>query len=124
MTIPVDAIDTGVADLDKDLKGPNFFDLAQFPTATFKSTKVEKTGADTLAVTGDFTLHGVTRPVTLAVKVLKVGEHPMKKTPMLGFDATATVKRSDFGITKFTPMVSDDIELHIAVEAAQAAAKS
>ena len=119
VTIPIEALSTGVPELDKDLKSPGFFDAAQFPTATFKSTKVEKTGADTLSVTGDLTLHGVALPATLAVKVLKVGEHPMRKTPMVGFDATTTVKRSAFGIEKVAPMVSDDIDIHIAVEAAQ-----
>ena len=119
VTIPLEAIDTGVPDLDKDLKGPGYFDAAQFQSATFRSTRVEKTGADALSVTGDLSLHGVTRPVTLAVKVMKVGEHPMKKVPMLGFDATATIKRSDFGVDRMVPAVGDEIELHIAVEASQ-----
>ena len=119
VTIPIEALETGVPDLDKDLKSEGFFNAAQFPTATFKSTKVEKTGADALAVTGDLSLHGVTKPVTLSARLLKSGEHPMKKIPMLGFDATATIKRSDFGIERLTPAVSDEIELHIAVEASQ-----
>jgi polyisoprenoid-binding protein YceI len=123
VTIPIEALDTGVPDLDKDLKSPNFFDAAQFSDATFKSTKVEKTGADTLNVSGDLTIHGVTRPVTLAVKVMKSGEHPMKKVPALGFDATTTIKRSDFGVNKLVPMVSDEIDIHIAVEAQQPKAK-
>ena len=122
-TIPLEALDTGVPDLDKDLKSPGFFDVAQFQAATFRSTRVEKTGPDALSVTGDLNLHGVTKPVTLAVKVLKVGEHPMKKVPMLGFDATATIKRSDFGIDRLVPAVSDEIELHVAVEASQPAPK-
>jgi polyisoprenoid-binding protein YceI len=124
VAIPVDALSTGVPELDKDLKGPNFFDQAQFPNITFKSTRVEKAGGDALTVTGDLTLHGVTRPVTLAVKLLKSGEHPMKKVPMLGFDATATLKRSEFGIERLTPMVSDDVDIHIAIEATQPAAKT
>jgi polyisoprenoid-binding protein YceI len=123
VTIPIDALSTGVPELDQDLKGANFFDQAQFPTITFKSTRVEKAGSDGLTVTGDLTLHGVTKPVTLAVKLLKSGEHPMKKVPMLGFDATASLKRSEFGIERLTPMVSDDVDIHIAIEATQPAAK-
>jgi len=123
VTIPIDALSTGVPELDQDLKGVNFFDQAKFPNMTFKSTRVEKAGSEALTVTGDLTLHGVTRPVTLAVKVLKAGEHPMKKVPMLGFDATATLKRSEFGIDKFTPAVSDEVDIRIAIEATQPAAK-
>jgi len=123
VTIPIDALSTGVPELDQDLKGASFFDQAQFPNITFKSTRVEKAGSDGLTVTGDLTLHGVTKPVTLAVKLLKSGEHPMKKVPMLGFDATASLKRSEFGIERLTPMVSDDVDIHIAIEATQPAAK-
>ncbi len=119
VSIPLEALDTGVPDLDKDLKSPNFFDAAQFPSVTFNSTKVEKTGADSFSVSGDLTIHGVTKAATLAVKLLKSGEHPMKKVPALGFDATTTVKRSDFGVDKLAPLVSDEIEIHIALEAQQ-----
>ena len=85
-------------------------------------TRVDITGPNTARITGDFTFHGVTKPVTLDVTVNNVGEHPMRKAPAAGFDATATVKRSDFGISKYIPGVSDDIKIHITTEAIDAKA--
>jgi polyisoprenoid-binding protein YceI len=117
VTIPIENISTGVPDLDEHLKSPDFFDAAKFPNITFKSTKVEKTGADTLKVDGDVTFHGVTKPGSLSVKILKAGEHPMKKVPALGFEITTTIKRSDFGVNKYVPNVSDDIPVRIGMEA-------
>jgi polyisoprenoid-binding protein YceI len=117
VTIPVDSIDTGVAKLDAHLKSPDFFDAAKYPVATFKSTRVERSGEHGLKVTGDLTLHGVTKPVVLDVVVNKIGPHPMAGRPAAGFDATATIKRSDFGISNYVPKVSDEIELSISTEA-------
>jgi len=123
VTIPLDSVNSNVAKLNEHLDSPDFFDAAKYPNATFKSTKVEK-GAipDQLKVTGDLSLHGVTKPVTLDVTVNNVGEHPIRKAPAAGFDATATVKRSDFGISKYIPGVSDDIKIHITTEAIDAKA--
>ena len=117
VTIPVDSIDTGVAKLDAHLKSPDFFDAAKFPMATFKSTRVERAGEHGLKVTGDLTLHGVTKPVVLDVVVNKIGPHPMAGRAAAGFDATATIKRSDFGISNYVPNVSDEIELSVSTEA-------
>ena len=123
VTIPLDSINSDVSKLDAHLESPDFFDAAKFPTATFKSTKVEKGASDhQLKVTGDLSVHGETHPVTLDVTVNKVGVHPMRNAPTAGFDATATIKRSEFGITKYVPNVSDDIALHITVEAVEAKA--
>lgn len=123
VTIALDSVNTNVEKLDGHLQKDEFFDSAKFPTATFKSTKVEKgAGADKLKVTGDLTLHGVTKPIVLDVTINKVGEHPMRKAPAVGFDATGVVKRSEFGITKYVPMVSDDIKIHITSEAIDAKA--
>jgi len=123
VTIPLDSVNSNVAKLNEHLDSPDFFDAAKYPNATFKSTKVEKGATpDQLKVTGDLTLHGVTKPVTLDVTVNNVGEHPMRKAPAAGFDATATVKRSDFGISKYIPGVSDDIKIHITTEAIDAKA--
>ena len=117
VTIPVASLDTGVPALDEHLKSPDFFDAAQFPTATFKSTKVEAVGPKALKVSGDLTLHGVTKPVVLDVTINQVGPYPMGGRPAAGFDATTTLKRSDFGITQYVPNVSDDIALSITAEA-------
>lgn len=116
VTIAIDSIDTGVRALDDDLKSPAFFDAAKYPTATFKSTQVQRAGEHGLKVTGDLTLHGVTRPVVLHVVVNKVGMHPMRGTPAAGFDATTTIRRSDFGIAKYVPNVSDEIAISISTE--------
>jgi polyisoprenoid-binding protein YceI len=117
VTIPVDSIDTGVAKLDTHLKTDEFFDVARYPTATFKSTRVERSGEHGLKVTGDLTLHGVTKPLVLDVVINKVGQHPMAGRAAAGFDASATIKRSDFGISNYVPNVSDEITLSISTEA-------
>ena len=117
VTIPIDSIDTGVAKLDAHLKTDQFFDVAKYPTATFKSTRVERSGEHGLKVAGDLTLHGVTKPVVLDVTVNKVGQHPMAGRAAAGFDASATIKRSDFGISNYVPNVSDEIMLSISTEA-------
>jgi polyisoprenoid-binding protein YceI len=116
VSIDMNSIDTGVAKFDEHLKSADFFDTAKFPTATFKSTAVEKAGEGKLKVTGDLTLHGVTKPVVLAVTVNKIGEHPMAKKPAAGFNATTTVKRSDFGLGGYVPAVGDEVSISIASE--------
>lgn len=116
VTIPIDSIDTGVAKLDAHLKSPDFFDAARYPTATFKSTRVERAGEHGLKVSGDLTLHGVTKPVVLDVVVNKVGPHPMGGRAAAGFDARTTLKRSDFGISNYVPNVSDEITIAITTE--------
>ncbi|ESQ81705.1 hypothetical protein AEAC466_20640 [Asticcacaulis sp. AC466] len=116
VSFAIDGMNTGVPALDTHLKGPEFFDAAKYPTATFKSTKVEPTGADTAKVTGDLTIHGVTKPVTLTVKLNKKAPHPMMKKDDAGFSATGQIKRSDFGIGAYVPNVSDEIDLFIEAE--------
>jgi polyisoprenoid-binding protein YceI len=122
VTIPISSVDSHVAKLDEHLQSNEFFDAAQYPDATFKSTKVESAGKGKLKVIGDLTLHGVTKPVVLDVTINKVGEHPMRKAQAAGFDATTTIKRSEFGLTKYVPMVSDDIKVRITSEAIDAKA--
>ena len=126
VTLPLESLDTGVAKLDDELKGPNFLDAAMYPTITFKSTKVEKTGENRLNITGDLTVHGVTRPVTLDAKVNRIGifEIPgVIKAQAAGFDATTVIKRSDFGVTKYVPYVSDEIPVRITLDVKQAPTK-
>jgi len=123
VTIPLASVNSNVDKLNEHLGSPDFFDAAKFPDAVFKSTKVEKGASESeLKVTGDLTLHGVTKPVVLDVTINKVGEHPMRKAPAAGFDATTTLKRTEFGIGKYAPMVSDDIRIHITSEAIDAKA--
>ncbi len=116
VSFAIDGVNTGVAALDTHLKSADFFDAAKFPTATFKSTKVEPTSATTAKVTGDLTLHGVTKPVTLDVTLNQKGPNMMKKITA-GFTAKGTINRSDFGISTYVPAVSDQIDLYIEAEA-------
>lgn len=116
VSFAIDGVNTGVAALDTHLKSADFFDAARFPTATFKSTKVEPTSATTAKVTGDLTLHGVTKPVTLDVTLNQKAPNMMKKVTA-GFTAKGTINRSDFGISTYVPAVSDQIDLYIEAEA-------
>ena len=120
VTLPLANLDTHVSKLDEHLKKPDFLDADKFATITFKSTKVQAEGAGKYKVTGDLTVHGVTKPVVLDAKLNKSGEHPMLKVQAIGFDATATIKRSDFGVGAYVPNVSDEIKIHITTEGAVA----
>ena len=122
VTLPLEGLDTGVAKLDEELKGQDFLDTAKYPTITFTSTKVEKSGENGLKITGDLSLHGVTKSVTLDAKVNKIGifEIPgVIKAQAAGFDATTVIRRSDFGVTKYVPAVSDEISVRITLDAKQ-----
>lgn len=116
VSIPVTAIDTFVDKLDEHLKSGDFFDAGKFPNATFKSTSVAAAGTNKLTVTGDLTIKDITKPVTLDVTLNGAGEHPMLKKQAIGFSATGTIKRSDFGVGAYAPNVSDDVQLRITTE--------
>ena len=117
VTMPLSGLHTGVPKLDEHMKTPDFFDAAKFPDVTFKSTKVTKTGAETLDIAGDLTVHGVTKPVILHAHVNKIGENKMIGSQTAGFDAEATLKRSEFDMGKYVPMVSDEVKIHITLSA-------
>ena len=122
VVIPMSGLNSFVPKLDEHLRSADFFDAAQFPEARFSSTAVRDLGEGKLEVTGDLTLHGVTRPVVLAVTLNKAAPHPMGNTPTVGFDATTTLKRSEFGIGQYVPAVSDEVTLRITTEASAASA--
>jgi polyisoprenoid-binding protein YceI len=120
VTIPLTSMSTGVPGLNEDFQSSDFFDFAKFPAATFKSSKVEKGATPgTLKVVGDLNLHGITKPVALDVTINKVGTNPRNQVPTVGFEAIATLKRSDFGLGLYVPQVSDEVHLHITAEAAE-----
>lgn len=121
VTIQAASLHTGFADRDSDLQSENFFDVATYPTAGFVSTAVEQTGENTLAMTGDMTIHGTTLPVTFDVVVNKIDAHPMTSQRTLGFTATTTLSRSAFGVDMFTPFVGDEVAIRISGEAIRAA---
>jgi len=98
VAIDAGSIDTGVEQRDGHLKSPDFFDVAKYPTLTFRSTKVEAAGAGALRVTGDLTMHGVTRPVVLEVEYSGSAKDPWGGV-RAGFSARTTIDRKDFGLT-------------------------
>lgn len=109
------SIDTGNADRDKHLRGPDFFNAAEFPVLTFKSTKVEKKDDDDFEVTGDFTVRGVTKPATFEFDFGGTGKG-MKGEERFGGGAKFEVKRSDFGIDYLPQALSDEVKVIISVE--------
>lgn len=114
VTFAMDKMQTTVAALDTHLKQPEFFDTADHPTARFVSTAVVVKGM-TATITGNLTMKGVTKPVTLAARFVGAGLGPMDKKLNLGFAATGSIKRSDFGINYGIPFVSDKVDLVINV---------
>lgn len=122
VTLPLSGLDTFVPKLDEHLRSADFFDAAKYPDITFKSTMVHDMGGGKLMIMGDLTVHGVTRPVTLDATLNKASVHPMTKQPTVGFDATTTIKRSDFGVGAYVPMVGDEISIRITTEASAKAA--
>jgi polyisoprenoid-binding protein YceI len=114
VSVDVASISTTVPVLTEELKGHDWFDAATFPTATFVSTEVVPTGKDSAKVTGDFTLHGVTKPVVLNVQLLGASVNPLSKAYSIGFEVTGSIRRGDFGIKAALPAVGDEVRLRIA----------
>lgn len=117
VSVEVQSIATGVAKLDEHLLSADFFDVAKYPTMTFKSTALKFDGGTLKSVTGDLTMHGVTKPVRLEVEHLACKDNPMSKLPACGADLRGKLKRSDWGISSYVPAVGDDVTLSIEVEA-------
>ena len=117
ITIDATSIDTGHGKRDEHLKSDEFFNVAKFPTLTYKASKLKFNGDKLSGADGDLTLLGVTRPVSLTVTAFNCGAHPMTKKPVCGANATAVIKRSDFGLTAYVPAVGDEVKISIEVEA-------
>jgi polyisoprenoid-binding protein YceI len=115
LSIKTDSIDTNNQKRDDHLKSPDFFNAAQFPALTFKSTAVKPVEGG-LEVTGDLTMHGVTKPVTFTLKGGKTAEFP-KGVQRTGYSTELTLKRSDFGMDKFLEAVGDEVFITISFEA-------
>ncbi|GGN48119.1 polyisoprenoid-binding protein [Novosphingobium indicum] len=113
VSVPVETVSTTNATLDEELVGEEWFDAEKFPTMRFVSTKVVKTGERTADVTGNLTLHGVTRPVTLKATFKAAAVNPMNKIYTIGFNAKGVIKRTDFGVSKYAPLVSDETTIAI-----------
>jgi polyisoprenoid-binding protein YceI len=112
ISFPIDKAVTTVAHLNEHIASAEFFDAAKYPTARFVSTKVTVSGTKA-TIAGTLTLHGVTRPVTLDARFIGAGTNPMDKKATIGFQATTTIKRSEFGVTFLNSMVSDSVPLTI-----------
>ncbi|AWV08470.1 YceI family protein [Marilutibacter maris] len=117
VTIPLSGLESHVPDFNDHLRSADFFDAGQFPEITFKSSKVEAAGDSKLRIWGELTVHGVTKQVLLDTTINKLGVHPLGKREAAGFDARTMIKRSDFGVGKYAPNVSDEVEIRITVEA-------
>lgn len=113
LTANVGSIDTRVEARNNHLKSADFFDAAKFPIMYFKSTSLEKTGANTYNLNGNLTLHGITKPVTMALEYKGTVENPMNKKQTAGFQVTGTIKRSDFNLGGGfpEPMISNDVRI-------------
>ena len=123
VTLPLSGLEAFSAKFNEHLRSGDFFDAAKYPVATFKSTKVEAAGEGKLRVTGDLTIKDVTRPVVLDVTLNKAADHPMLKTAAIGFDATATISRTEFGVGAYVPNVGDEVTLRITTEGSVPKAK-
>lgn len=117
VTIKMTNLFTGYGNFDNHLKSADFFNIEKYATATFVSKKVVITGKNTAKITGDLTLVGVTKPITLNAKLNKIDISPISQKKTAGFTATAVIKRSDFGIDYAVPSVSDNVKLLIEAEA-------
>lgn len=115
--IDTKSVETGAALFNEHIQGEDFLDTAKFPTATFKSTKVNFDGDKVASVEGSLTLKGITKPVTLTVTGFQCMPHPMAKKDACGANATTKVKRTDFNMGKYAPYVGDDVTISLAIEA-------
>lgn len=120
VSMPVKSMFTGWEKRDGHFMSPDFFGAADGDMVTFKSTGIEVTGDNTAIITGDLTMNGMTKSVALDTVMNKAGDHPMQGKAWLGFDAKTTILRSDFGVGKFAPAVSDAVEIMISLEAGAA----
>jgi polyisoprenoid-binding protein YceI len=111
VTVPMQNVATTNAKLDDILRSPEWFDATKFPTLRFVSTQVTRTGPKTAQITGNLTLHGVTRPIVLDATFVGAGPNPLTKLYTAGFHARGRIRRSDFGVNKFAPALGDDVEL-------------
>ncbi len=127
VSMPISSMFTGWEPRDADFMSADFFDAGSDASpegdsrnlVTFESTGIEVTGEDTALITGDLTLNGITKEVVLDTTLNGLGTHPILQRPWIGFDATTTLKRSDFGVGAFAPAIGDEVALEISIEAGQ-----
>ena len=115
--IPIATLQLGDAKWQEKMLDPTWFDAKKFPEAHFVSTKVEAKGDDEAEITGELTLHGVTRPLTLRARLNKLARHPLNFKYTAGFSATGTLSRKEFGMDNWGKLVGDEVRLLVEVEA-------
>lgn len=120
VSMPVMSMFTGWEQRSGHFMSGDFFGAEEGDMVTFTSTSIEVTGDDTAMITGDLSMNDVTKSVVLDAKLNKAGDHPQAGKPWMGFDATTTLARSDFELGLFAPYVSDEVEVHISIEAMKA----
>lgn len=120
VSMPARSMFTGWQERFDHFMSKDFFGAGENELISFKSTTIEVTGDKTALITGDLTLNGVTRPVVLDAVLNQVGEHPMAGKPWAGFNASASILRSQFDLGMFTPFVGDEVTIQISIEAMKA----
>ncbi len=116
-TVYTNTLDMGSRAWTVHVSGPGLFNIEQYPTMSFKSDKLQFEGGKVVAADGQFTLLGVTKPIHLTVNHFNCAANPLNKRAMCAADITATLKRSDYGMVKYIPTVSDEIKISVPVEA-------
>jgi polyisoprenoid-binding protein YceI len=111
--VAVNSVDTPVEKLTGELKDEPWLDAKKYPQITFKATNVTVTGPGEAKVTGDFTLHGVTKPLTLHAKLIGGGMNPLTKKYNVGFELSGKIQRSDFGVKTYVPLIGDEVDVTI-----------
>ncbi len=117
VNIDTASIDMGLEDWDKHMKGEDFFNVEKYPVMTYIADRLVFEGDKPVAAEGWLTLLGVTRPVRLAIATFNCGIHPLNRKALCGADISTSIRRSDFGMTKYVPAVSDEVRISIPVEA-------
>lgn len=114
ITVDAESVDTNSKDRDDHLRGPDFFNVKQFPEMTFESTEVEAKEGDVFTITGDLTLHGETKSITFDVE--KVGEQETRMGQRAGFEGSFVIDRMDYGVKAYEKMLGHDVTMHFAIE--------
>lgn len=120
IALPVASVTTTNAKLDEELRSPQWMDATAHPTVRFVSTRIVRNGPRAATVTGDLTFHGVTKPVTLRAVFNGAGTDPIAKAYTVGFDGTTTIRRSEFGMKTYVPLIGDAVEIRISAAFVQA----
>ncbi|MCV6606466.1 MAG: YceI family protein [Porticoccaceae bacterium] len=115
-TVYTDSVDVGHGPKTDHLKRGDFFNVAEFPQMTFKSTAIKVVADKKLEITGDLTLLGVTRPVTMNATINKIGKHPIYQSDAIGFSATGRLDRTKWGLDAYAPMVGEEVSFNIEFE--------